>query len=102
MFTKENYYDYLDRIKDRVDNYFDRTAILAIHPVDISLSQCFVDMLLLSPQNMDSIKNSILKMIENIYLDNKEYFDEKNKNLDSENKENNLPKNYIESSKIIN
>jgi hypothetical protein len=81
MFTKESYYNYLDRIKERMDIYYERNAIPSIHPIDVSLSQCFFDLLCLSNGSLNQLKENISKMIENMYLDNKAYFDEQNKNL---------------------
>jgi hypothetical protein len=86
MFSREDYYNYLSRIKGKMDLFCNNNSILLIHPIDVALSQCFFDMLLLSSLNIDDCCNAVLKMVENIYLDNKDYFDDKNKNLNPENK----------------
>jgi hypothetical protein len=102
MFSREDYYNYLSRIKGKMDLLCNNNSIPSVHPVDVALSQCFFDMLLLSSLNIDDCCNAVLKMLKSIYLDNKEFFDKNNKNLitNKEEKNRNL-NNFVPQSNII-
>jgi len=86
MFKKEDYYNCLNRIKEDIDRYIIQNINYKIHPFDVILHRWFADYLSLSLVNINKVKEDFSITIDNIYLENKEFFDHVNKNLNPENK----------------
>jgi hypothetical protein len=86
MFKKEDYYYFLDGIKFHTERYLEQHTEYDIHPLDIIFYKCFSDFILLTLSDMNKVKDAFSKMIDSIYLENKEFFDDRNKNLSLANK----------------
>lgn len=85
MYNKEDYYKCLNRIKEDIDKYIIQNINYKIHPLDVILHRWLADFLSLSLVSINKLKEHFSITIDNIYLENKEFFDHVNKNLNPEN-----------------
>jgi hypothetical protein len=91
MFKKEDYNNYImDNIINRVLYYCNSTSELKLHPAELIMQLSIDSLLFLSDCSLDDFKIRVSNSIQKMYEDYRQDYDKANKNLNPENKTNDI------------